>query len=678
MCNCFLTGIWFKINRMKQSILVILLLCIITMVYGNSARIITGTVTDDAGNPLITQIVVKETKVQTFSAANGTFSISIPTPKATLIFTMLGFATKWVIIGNETVLNVRMQSVNTLLSEVVVVGYQAQKRKDLTGSVSVLSGSAQPNITSVGSLNAGSFQALLSKKPGKSEIYDQTPIYQDKFRLRDGYNREGYAPIVENPYLTVSDNPLSTFSIDVDAASYSNVRRYLNTGQLPPASAVRIEEMINYFHYEYPQPVGKDPFAVHTEMAVCPWNTQHQLMMIGLQGKKIDVNELPPSNLTFLIDVSGSMFSPDKLPLVKASLQLLVDQLRPTDKVAIVAYAGNAGLVLPSTSGNRSATIKEAIERLEAGGSTAGGSGIQLAYKIAKENFEVNGNNRVILCTDGDFNVGTSSDDALERLIEEERKSGVYLTVLGFGTGNYQDAKMQKLADKGNGNHAYIDQLSEAKKVLVNEFGGTLFTIAKDVKLQVEFNPKLVKGYRLIGYENRMLAKEDFNDDRKDAGELGSGHTVTALYELVPIGVAMPEKSTVDSLRYQLNLQAISKEQVKFSDEILTIKLRYKHPDSDNSSLVSYPFKGKAIPIEKASENIRFASSVASFGMLLRNSAFKGNSNYVFLQSLAGKALGADKEGYRKEFLELVDKAASINRRKEMVLHQERVKDDIF
>ncbi len=657
---------------MKQTFLVTLLLCIMAMVYGNSTRIITGTVTDDAGNPLITQIVVKETKVQTFSATNGTFSISIPTPKATLVFTMLGFAMKEVIINNETFLTVRLQSTNSLLNEVVVVGYQAQKRKDLTGSVSNVPISTQSYIVSAGALNMGSAQGLLSKISGKAEMYDQTQFYQDKLRYRDGYNREGYDKIIENPYLKVSDNPLSTFSIDVDAASYSNVRRYLKNGQLPPAGAVRIEEMINYFHYEYPQPIGKDPFAVHTEIAVCPWNTQHQLVMIGLQGKKMDVKELPPSNLTFLIDVSGSMFSPDKLPLVKASLQLLVDQLRPVDRVAIVAYAGNAGLVLPSTNGNKSATIKEAIERLEAGGSTAGGAGIQLAYKIAKENFEKEGNNRVILCTDGDFNVGASSDDALERMIEEERKSGVYLTVLGFGTGNYQDAKMQKLADKGNGNHAYIDQLSEAKKVLVNEFGGTLYTIAKDVKLQVEFNPKQIKGYRLIGYENRMLAKEDFNNDQKDAGELGSGHTVTALYELVPVGVDMPEQSSVDSLRYQVNLQAITTEQAKLSDEILTIKLRYKQPDSDKSSLVSYPLQGKAIAIEKASENLRFASAVASFGMMLRNSAFKGNSSYVFLQSLAGKALGADREGYRKEFLELVDKAAGISGRKEMVLHAER------
>jgi Ca-activated chloride channel family protein len=332
-------------------------------------------------------------------------------------------------------------------------------------------------------------------------------------------------------------------------------------------------------------------------------------------------------------------------------------------------------LVLPSTSGDHSITIKEAIARLVAGGSTAGGEGIQLAYKIARENFNREGNNRVILCTDGDFNVGASSDDALERMIEEERKSGVFLTVLGFGTGNYQDAKMQKLADKGNGNHAYIDQLSEAKKVLVNEFGGTLFTIAKDVKLQVEFNPKQIKGYRLIGYENRMLAKEDFNNDQKDAGDLGSGHTVTAFYELVPVGVDMPEQGSVDSLRYQAVLPAITNGQAKLADEILTVKLRYKQPDGDKSSLLSYSLKGKAVAIDKASDNLRFASAVASFGMLLRNSEFKGSSNYSFLKSLASKSMGNDKEGYRKEFLELVNKASVISGKKEMALREEKIEE---
>ena len=322
--------------------------------------------------------------------------------------------------------------------------------------------------------------------------------------------------------------------------------------------------------------------------------------------------------------------------------------------MAIVAYAGNAGLVLPATAGNHEITIKEAIDRLEAGGSTAGGAGIQLAYKIAKENFIQGGNNRVILCTDGDFNVGVSSDDALENLIEAERKTGVYLTVLGYGSGNYQDAKMQKLADKGNGNHAYIDGINEAKKVLINEFGGTLFTIAKDVKLQVEFNPAIVKGYRLIGYENRMLAKEDFNNDAKDAGDLGSGHTVTALYELIPPGIDMPQTNPVDSLRYQPNQNTLSKKPAaKYSDELMTVKLRYKEPDGDKSALLCYPVTNKPVAIEKASSNLQFASAVASFGMLLRNSAYKGDVN-----------------GYRKEFIQLVDMASGISSRKEVVIKE--------
>jgi Ca-activated chloride channel family protein len=385
------------------------------------------------------------------------------------------------------------------------------------------------------------------------------------------------------------------------------------------------------------------------------------LVLIGLQGRKIDVSDLPPSNLTFLVDVSGSMMSADKLPLVQQSLKLLVDQLRPSDRVSLVAYAGRAGLVLAPTGGDQKTRIKEAIDNLEAGGSTAGGQGIQLAYKTAREYFIKEGNNRVILCTDGDFNVGVSSDDALERMIEEERKTGVFLTVLGFGTGNYQDAKMQKLADKGNGNHAYIDQLSEAKKVLISEFGGTLFTIAKDVKLQVEFNPAKVKAYRLIGYENRLLNKEDFNDDRKDAGDLGSGHTVTALYELVPPGAPMPEIGKVDSLRYQTPLKAVTTGQAKFADEVLQVKLRYKQPDSETSSLLVFPLKSAVRPMEQLSENFRFSAAVAAFGMLLRHSEFKGTSSYQAVRTLARQALGDDIEGYRREFLQLVDRAAQIS-----------------
>jgi Ca-activated chloride channel family protein len=414
---------------------------------------------------------------------------------------------------------------------------------------------------------------------------------------------------------------------------------------------VRIEEMINYFSYDYPQPADDRPFSITTELAPCPWNQDHQLVMIGLQGKKIDFDRLPPSNLVFLIDVSGSMQDENKLPLVKSSLILLSEQLRPQDKIAIVVYAGSAGLVLPST--NDKYKIREAINALEAGGSTAGGAGIALAYQTAQQNFMEGGNNRVVLCTDGDFNVGASSDDALENLIEKKRASGVYLTVLGFGTGNYQDSKMQKLAGKGNGNHAYIDNINEAKKVLISEFGGTLFAIAKDVKLQVEFNPARVKGYRLIGYENRMLAKEDFNNDQKDAGDMGSNHSVTALYEIIPANAMNDEElATVDPLRYQR--QKPKKPSASFSDEWMFIKVRYKKPDQHSSNLLEVPVKPGS---GDASSNMRFASAVAAFGMVLRNSTFKGHCNYELVKSLATKGLESGSDAYKSEFLELVRKA---------------------
>lgn len=464
------------------------------------------------------------------------------------------------------------------------------------------------------------------------------------------FNTEDYDNIVENKFLSPKQEPLSTFSIDVDEASYSNVRRYLQNGSLPPAGAVRIEEMINYFDYDYPQPQNGDPFSVITEIAECPWNAKHKLIHIGLQGKKIPVDNLPSSNLVFLVDVSGSMDEPNKLPLVQASLKMLTDQLRERDKVAIVVYAGNAGLVLPSISGNNKAKIKEAINNLEAGGSTAGGEGIQLAYKTAKENFIQGGSNKVILATDGDFNVGPSSDDDLVRLIEQERKSGIFLSVLGYGMGNYKDNKMQQLADKGNGNHSYIDNINEAKKVLVNEFGSTLFTIAKDVKIQIEFNPQKVQAYRLIGYENRMLASEDFNDDQKDAGELGSGHTVTALYEVIPVGVKDEFTKSVDDLKYQSH----STVTVNNSNEIMTVKLRYKKPEEDVSKLITKTVIDESNLLTSTSDNFRFSAAVAEFGLMLRNSEFKENSNYQQIISLAKSAKGNDPNGYRSEFVNLV------------------------
>lgn len=471
--------------------------------------------------------------------------------------------------------------------------------------------------------------------------------------LYHNFNTEDYDRIYENEFLSVTDNPLSTFSIDVDAASYSNVRRFINNSQLPPADAVRIEEMINYFSYDYPEPEGDDPFSINMEISECPWNKNNKLVHIGLQAKKISTDNLPPSNIVFLIDVSGSMQSPNKLPLLKSAYKLLTNELRENDKVAIVVYAGAAGLVLPSTSGMNKEKIIGAIEQLYAGGSTAGSAGIKLAYETAKENFIEGGNNRVVLATDGDFNIGPSSDSELVRLIEEKREEGIFLTVLGFGMGNYKDSKMEKLADKGNGNYAYIDNILEAKKVLVNEFGGTLFTIAKDVKIQVEFNPAEVKGYRLVGYENRMLNKEDFNDDTKDAGELGAGHTVTALYEIISPDSDY-EFPSVDDLKYQKENKAESNYD---SGELLTVKFRYKKPDENTSRLIIKVLENDDQDLDETSDNFRFSAAVAEFGMLLRDSEFKANSSFESVKSLAKNSLGEDKFGYRLEFLQLVEKA---------------------
>jgi Ca-activated chloride channel family protein len=479
----------------------------------------------------------------------------------------------------------------------------------------------------------------------------------DKKEEDKPFNTEDYDHIVENRFLEATKSPLSTFSIDVDEAAYSNVRRFINNGSIPPAGAVRIEEMINYFDYTYPQPQNDDPFTVNTELSECPWSPQHRLVHIGLQGKEIPVQNLPNANIVFLIDVSGSMQDANKLPLVRASMKLLADQLRPDDKVAIVVYAGNAGLVLPPTSGANKAAIKEAIDQLEAGGSTAGGEGIQLAYKVARENFIKSGNNRIILATDGDFNVGLSSDDELVSLIEKERKSGIFLSVLGYGMGNYKDNKMQQLADKGNGNHSYIDNINEARKVLVSEFASTLFTIAKDVKIQIEFNPAKVQAYRLIGYENRVLAAEDFNDDKKDAGELGSGHTVTALYEVIPVGVKSEFIANVDPLKYQ---PAKTGATASGGDELMTIKLRYKKPDGEVSKLIVHPVTDSHIDLANTSDNFRFSAAVASFGMLLRNSEFKQSASFQQVITLAKGAKGADANGYRQEFITLVQAAGSL------------------
>lgn len=484
----------------------------------------------------------------------------------------------------------------------------------------------------------------------KSYIMNAQGIVSSNFSEYDvNHNTEGYAHIAENDFKSVKTNPLSTFSIDVDAASYSNMRRFITQGNNPPIDAVRIEEMINYFSYDYPQPTNEHPFSISTEVSDCPWNEKNKLVHIGLQGKKMDMSELPSSNLVFLLDVSGSMSSANKLPLLKKSFNLLVNNLTENDRVAIVVYAGAAGLVLPSTPGNDKATIMDALNKLNAGGSTAGGAGIKLAYKIAQQNFIEGGNNRIILATDGDFNVGASSDGEMTRLIEEKRKSGVYLTCLGFGMGNYKDSKMETLADKGNGNYAYIDNIMEAKKVLVTEMGGTMFTIAKDVKLQLEFNPNKVASYKLIGYENRLLNEEDFNDDTKDAGELGAGHTVTALYEIVLKGNG--STPSIDALRYQENNETVN----ATSNELLTVKFRYKKPTEEKSKLIVQHLKDKIIPYNKTSGNFKFSAAVAEFGLLLRNSKHKASSSHQQVLALAKAGKGKDQNGYRAEFIRLVE-----------------------
>ena len=484
--------------------------------------------------------------------------------------------------------------------------------------------------------------------PGPQVTYDG---------VGDGHNTEAYDHIADNPFMTVGDDPLSTFSIDVDTASYANTRRFLNGGSLPPADAVRIEELINYFNYGYDTPSDDTPFATHVEMAGCPWNPEHRLARIGLKGWEMSDEERPPSNLVFLLDVSGSMGSANKLPLLKQALKMLVNQLDERDRIAITVYAGASGLVLPSTPCDDKQAILSALDRLNSGGSTNGAAGIELAYSTAQENFIEGGTNRVILATDGDFNVGVTNRGDLTRLIEDKAKQGTFLTVLGFGMGNIQDATLEQLADKGNGNYAYIDTTAEAKKVLVDEMGGTLVAIAKDVKIQIEFNPAMVQGYRLIGYENRLLAAQDFNDDTKDAGEIGAGHTVTALYEIVPVGVEMDTRE-VDALKYQ---SPRKRSKASADGELFTLKLRYKQPDGDTSSLLEFPIADSGNSYVDASGDFKFAASVAGFGMILRDSPHKGSASYDGIIELAGEGVGADPHGYRAQFIGLVKKAKALS-----------------
>lgn len=552
--------------------------------------------------------------------------------------------------GKTTVQDIKLHNTVNHLDEVTITEYAPKPAEKDVKSMSVVT---REEYKSVAAQNINQVAVKTSEVYRKSKHREKIRggrYGKEAYDVQEDYNREGYNRIYDNEFKDSKQEPLSTFSIDVDRASYSNVRRFLNQHSLPEADAVRIEEMINYFSYHYPQPKANDPFSITTEYTECPWNKKHSLIHIGLQGKEVNLDKLPANNLTFLIDVSGSMSSEDKLPLLKSGLRLLIGQMRPEDKVSLVVYAGAAGVVLPPTSGDHKDRIFDALDKLQSGGSTAGGEGIVLAYKTAREHYDPKGNNRIILATDGDFNVGISSDGELTRLIEKEREDGVFLSVLGFGTGNYQDGKMEQLADKGNGNYAYIDNLLEAKKVLVKEMGGTLLTIAKDVKLQIEFNPANVKAYRLVGYENRLLNKEDFNDDKKDAGELGSGHTVTAIYEIIPAGSEELVAST-DALKYQ----ETKPNTAAASSEVMTIKFRYKEPKEKTSKLMTHIVSDQKTDFEKAGENCRFSVAVAEFGMLLRDSKFKGDSDFKSVIALAKSAKGSDEEGYRAEFIKLVE-----------------------
>lgn len=593
-----------------------------------SDRIIRGSVTDPLGAALPgVTVQLKGTSNTVASDAHGKYSIRVPSTGGTLVFSFIGFLSEEVRIGRSNVVDVQLAEDTLSLNEVVVSGY-AERRHHRKAQAQNKAG-IQYNMVS----------------PPSTAVPGVMPDYPGQIE----HNAEEYADIAENIFHGADKNPLSTFSIDVDAASYSNLRRFLDNGQLPPKDAVRIEEMINYFDYDYEEPRGTQPFNVYTEVGRAPWNEKHMLVHIGLQGKRVPLDDLPPSNLVFLIDVSGSMNQPNKLPLVKRAFEMLIDQLRVEDHVAIVTYAGAAGTLLEPTSGKEKEEIRAAINSLHAGGSTAGAAGLRTAYALAARHYRDGGNNRVVLATDGDFNVGESSNEAMEELIEEQRKAGIFLTVLGFGVGNLKDSKIKALADKGNGNYAYIDNMNEARKVLVNEFAGTMFTIAADVKLQVEFNPASVAAYRLIGYENRRLNDEDFNNDRKDAGDLGSGHTVTALYEIIPVGVKS-DFYNIDDLKYQSS-GALS---VNNSEEWLTVKLRYKRPGENQSALLDHVVKRRPLGGYTPTEDFRWSSCVAAFGMLLRGSQYIGTMDHSDVIRIAQGARGADVEGYRSEFINLV------------------------
>lgn len=661
---------------MKILVFLLSFLMIIVQALAQNGEIY-GMVTDESNNPF-PGVVVKVTqngliKGGTTTEDDGTYSIKpLSLGSYDLEFSTMGYAKKQVtnvILSSATSVkvNAKMLLANCMsLQAVVVTSRPPVVRRVTSISSHDLTVVANRELVNLASTGANVYQSRsgsgLSIRGGRanSSVYmvDGVMIQGSPNQaLATVSNNESYRKLAENDFKNVKANPLSTMSIDVDHASYANIRRMLNDGYRPPADAVRIEEMVNYFEYNYPQPEAKDPISMTTELIECPWNSKNMLLKIGLQAKTVDTKHLPPANIVFLIDVSGSMESEDKLPLLKSAFMLLTDQLRAQDKVSIIVYAGNSGMVLPPTSGADKAKIKDVLSRLEAGGSTAGGAGIQLAYKVAVENFIKGGNNRVVLATDGDFNVGITNDADLEKLVTSEKEKGVFLSCLGFGEGNYKDARMELLADKGNGNYNYIDNLDEAKKTLVKEFGGTIFTIAKDVKTQIEFNPEKVKGYRLIGYENRVLNTEDFKDDKKDAGDLGSGHSVTILYELVPAKSMSKDVRPVGDLKYQKVF--IDADPTK-ADELATIKFRYKAPDENVSKELEHIVYADVHDEASISLDTRFSASVALFGMLLSDSKYVRSGNYSEVLALANSSLGEDKESYRKEFVGLVEKAKKV------------------
>lgn len=621
---------------------------------------VTGTVTDKQGNPLVgISVFVKGTNMGTVTDYDGKFTMKVEEGK-TIVFAYIGYVKQEYNVTKSENIQITLKEDVTQLDELVVVSYGVQKKQELTGNVSAVSSDKVSKPRRPEASVQYTAPVIVENKVSESKDMKSLGQLQRPVAVASPkpIGSEKYNSYTENKFINPKDEALSTFSIDVDTESYTNFRRFVNQGQIPTKDAIRIEEFINFFKYKYDEPTDGNSVKVTTEVGECPWDKQNRLLRVSVKAKDMEKAKLPASNLVFLIDVSGSMYGSNRLDLVKSSMKMLVNTLRPQDRVAIVVYASEVGQKLASTPGNQKAVINGVIDQLHASGSTNGAGGLQKAYEIAQQNFVKGGNNRIILCSDGDFNVGMTSTDALTKLVEEERKSGVFLSVLGYGMGNYKSSIMQTLAEKGNGNAFYIDNIQEANRVLVKEFGGSLFNIAKDVKLQLEFNPAQVQAYRLVGYESRLLAKEDFNDDTKDAGEMGMGQTVTALYEIIPAGVNSNKYPKVDDLKYQKTAKEWSQSNLVDSPELLTVKLRYKNTESD-----------KSIKLEQAvldnkknavSSDMRFASAVAMFCQLLKGSDYKGDASYAQVIKLAKSGIGEDTDGYKAEFIRLVESVSAM------------------